>query len=59
MALSEYDKIQLEQKELERKLDEIVVRKVREEHSGMRKSYAMHTPPEVLRNLGKKKFEKD
>lgn len=52
--MNEYDKLQLEQRELNRKLDEIVVRKVREQYSGMRKSYVIHTPPEVLRNLGER-----
>lgn len=52
--MNEYDKIQIEQRKLNRKLDEIVARKVRDEYSGMRKSYVMHTPPEALRALGEK-----
>ena len=54
MAISEYDKLQLEQRELERKLDAISIRNVHSKYSGMRKSYAMHTPAEVMRNLGKR-----
>ena len=57
--MTEYDKIQREQKELERKLDEIAARRAKERQERNRKSYCMHTPPEVLRNLGKRKFERN
>lgn len=52
MAISEYRKIQTEQRELARKLDEIVVRKATEKSTINKASYCMHTPKEVMRRLG-------
>ena len=54
MTLTEYRKIQMEQRELERKLDEIAVRHSRERCAKNRKSYCMHTPPEALCALGQR-----
>lgn len=54
MAISEYRKIQIEQKHLDCVLDGIAARKSKERRKQNRLSYAMHTPPEVMRNLGKR-----
>jgi hypothetical protein len=54
LHMTEYEKIQQEQKELERKLDEIAVRRAKERRSRNRRSYCMHTPPEALRRLGER-----
>lgn len=57
--MTEYDKIQMEQKKLERKLDEIAARRAKEMRERNRKSYCMHTPPEVLRALGEANRKRD
>lgn len=56
--MTEFRKIQIEQRELDRKLDEIAAKKAKERQEQNRLSYCMHTPLEVLRNLGKRKFER-
>ncbi len=58
MAITEYRKIQIEQRELDKKLDEIAEKKSKERCKKRRLSYAMHTPPEVLRNLGNRSKRK-
>lgn len=54
MAISEYRKIQIEQRELDRRLDEIAMRKAQQRSSGRKASYCMHTPKEAMQRLGKK-----
>jgi len=54
MAISEYRKIQIAQKHLECVLDEMAARKSKERRKQNRLSYAMHTPPEVMRRLGER-----
>lgn len=52
MAISEYRKIQIEQRELDRQLENIVDRKIKERKDASKVSYCMHTPRAVLRRLG-------
>ncbi len=54
MSISLYDKLQLEQRELERKLDEIAARKARDKYEGMKPSYCMHTPKAAMQRLGER-----
>lgn len=51
--MSEFRKIQLEQRKLDRQLDEIAAKRAREFQKGRYPSYCMHTPPEVLDRLAK------
>ncbi len=54
MAMSEYRKIQIEQRELDRKLDEIAARRAKERKAASKISYCMHTPKEAMRRLGER-----
>ena len=54
MAMSEYRKIQIEQCELDRKLDEIAARRAKERKEASKISYCMHTPKEAMRRLGER-----
>lgn len=51
MAMSEYRKIQLEQRKLDRELDQIASQKAKDWKAARRVSYCMHTPKEALRQL--------
>ena len=51
--MSEFRKIQLEQRKLDSKLDEIAAKRAREFQKERYPSYCMHTPPEVLYRLAK------
>lgn len=53
--MSEFRKIQLEQRKLDSKLDEIAAKRAREFQKQRYPSYCMHTPPEVLDRLAKGK----
>lgn len=52
MAITEYRKIQIEQRKLEEALDKIAEKKSKERRKKFKKSYPIHTPREALRNLG-------
>lgn len=49
--ITEYRKIQIEQKRLEEKLDEIAAKRARKRREKNKYSYAMHTPKEAMRKL--------
>ncbi len=52
MAMSEFQKMKEQERELDRKLDEICKREALERKAKHKYSYAMHTPREALRRLG-------
>lgn len=52
MAMTEFRKIQIEQRKLEEELDKIAEKKSEERRKKFKKSYPIHTPKEALRNLG-------
>ena len=57
-SISTYEKLRQEQKELDQKLQDIVVRKVREDWEKDKRSYAMHTPKPVFKRLGEESRKK-
>lgn len=52
MAISEYRKIQIEQRELNRQLDDVVKCKIKKRKDNHEASYFIHTPKAVLHRLG-------
>lgn len=55
MTISEYRKIQIEQRKLEEKLDEIAKRHAHKPLGSFgNPSYCMHTPPKAMRALGER-----
>ena len=49
--ITEYRRIQIEQKRLEEKLDEIAAKRARKRREKNKYYYAMHTPKEAMRKL--------
>lgn len=58
MAMTEFRKIQIEQRELDKTLDKIAEKKSKERRKKFKKSYPIHTPREALRNLGNRTIPK-
>lgn len=54
MPMSEYRKIQIEQRELDKKLDEIATRIAKARKERNKYSYVIHTPKEALKRLGER-----
>lgn len=52
MSMTEYRKIQIEERKLRDKLDEIAAHKALERKAANKISYCMHTPKEAMRRLG-------
>lgn len=53
IKISGYRRSQIEQRKLDRELDQIATEKGRKFQKGRYPSYCMHTPPEVLDRLAK------
>ena len=55
MAMSEYRKMEIEQRKLNRDLDKIAKKRAKEIYNKQRTpSYCMHTPSEVLKKLSER-----
>lgn len=58
MAITEFKKIQIEQRRLDEALAQIAEKKSKDRRKKLKKSYPIHTPREALKNLGNRTIPK-